>query len=107
MHGAAIVPPHQIADTPILTPGEFLLRRMRPKKVQEAFALRDRKADDVGIDPASEEQRPATGFRMGADERLACPGHLCHVGYGLKALMRLAAARALRREPLSYRQCAP
>ena len=60
MHGAAIVPPHQIADTPILTPGEFLLRRVLPKKVQEPFALRDRKADDIGIDPASKEQRLAT-----------------------------------------------
>src|SRR5712671_7413304 len=76
MHGAAIVPPYQIADAPILTPREFLLRRMRPEKVQEAFALRDRKADDIGIDPASKEQRLATGFRMGADDRLARSGHL-------------------------------
>ena len=30
MHGAAIVPPYQIADPPFLAPGEFFLDRVRP-----------------------------------------------------------------------------
>src|SRR6267378_3991712 len=89
MHGAAIIPPYQIADSPILTPGEFLLRRVRPKKVQEALALRNRKADDVGVDPASEEQRLATGFRVGADERLARSRHRRKIGDGFEPFMGL------------------
>src|SRR6266567_1491675 len=50
VHRAAIVPPYQIADPPFLAPGESFLDGMRPEEIEQRLALRDREADDIGID---------------------------------------------------------
>src|SRR6266446_2079746 len=70
VHGAAIVPPHQIAGLPLLRTGELLLDRVRPQLVEELLALRHRQPDDIGVDAAAEEQRFLAGLRMRAHHRL-------------------------------------
>jgi len=65
VHGAAIVPYDQVADLPLVHPGERGIERMRPKRVEEFFAIGDRQPRDVGVRAAAEVQRLAPGFRMG------------------------------------------
>src|ERR1044071_6827288 len=59
MHDAAIVPHHQVADPPLLVPGEALLGSVCPYRVEQLLALLDGEAVDVGTRPTPEEQRLA------------------------------------------------
>src|SRR3954462_1323502 len=61
MHDAAVVPHHEIADPPLLIPGEALLRGVGPHRVEKLLALLDAQPVDVGAGPAAEEQRLAPG----------------------------------------------
>src|SRR5262245_17000563 len=40
MHGAAIIPQHEIADSPDVLPGKFSPRHIAPQLVQQGFGLR-------------------------------------------------------------------
>src|SRR5581483_4747168 len=91
VHRAAVVPPDEVADLPVLAPGVFLLRRVRPQLVEQRLAFRHRQADDVGVDAAAEKQRLAPGLGMGAHHRLARPRHFRDILDMLEPGMRLAA----------------
>src|SRR5579871_6405383 len=90
VHDAAVVPHHQVADAPLLVPGEALLRGVRPHGVEQFLALLDAQAMDVGAGPAAEEQRLALGDRMQADEGMDGARRLADVVRRLEALAQLA-----------------
>src|SRR5215204_1345997 len=96
VHRAAIVPPHEIADPPVLAPGEFLLAGVLPQEIEQRLALIDRQPHHISVDAAAEEQRLFAGLRVGADHRLARTRHFRYVRDVLETLMRLAAARMRR-----------
>ncbi len=71
MHDAAVVPHHEVADPPLLVPGEALLRGVRPQRIQKLFALLDREAVDIGAGAAARGTAPCAwspdaGGREGA-----------------------------------------
>src|SRR5580704_15751006 len=70
MHGAAIVPQHQVADAPGVQPGVFIARRQRPELVEQRLGLRELETDDVGVAAAAQIKAFATGLRVGADQRV-------------------------------------
>ena len=70
MHGAAVIPHHQIADLPYLIPLECFLRGMRPQAIQQIFAFIERHADDVSGLAAAQKQAVLMGLRVRADDRV-------------------------------------
>src|SRR4029077_5541956 len=90
VHYAAIVPHHEIADAPLLVPGEALLGGVRPYRVEQLLALVDREAVDVGAGPAAQEQRLAPGHRMQADEGMHGARRAPRIEGALEALAQLA-----------------
>src|SRR4029077_5140850 len=54
MHGAAIVPQHQIADAPHVLPGKFRPRHIAPQLVKQSFGRREVKPGDIGVAAAAE-----------------------------------------------------
>ncbi len=62
VHGAAIVPQHQVAHLPLVVPGEFFACSDRPQLVEQRFGLRQRQTLNVGISPASEIKRRGVWF---------------------------------------------
>ena len=75
----AIVPHDEIADAPLLIPGEFGLARVFPQCIEQGFAVSEVKALDVGVAAAAEKQRLAAGDRMGADDRMVGAGSLARI----------------------------
>jgi sodium-dependent dicarboxylate transporter 2/3/5 len=70
VHDAAVVPQHEIAGTPMVTPGQAIGRRDFPDAIQQRVGFLERKPLEPGIAAASEIQMSAPAFRMHADERM-------------------------------------
>src|ERR1700730_11301130 len=49
VHGAAIVPQHQIADAPHVLPGELRPRHVAPQLIEQGFGGRELQPGDVGV----------------------------------------------------------
>ena len=86
MHGATVVPDHQVAGAPAVRMDEFALRRVLDQIADEGHGLRCLPADD-GADVRRQIKRPATGRGMLADQALQDRRH------GL-ALMRKVVGEA-------------
>jgi hypothetical protein len=75
-----VVPHQQIAHVPFVAHRKLRLRRVRPERVEQRFALGEGEPDDVTIRPAAEEERLAAGRRIGAHERMSGADGLPHIG---------------------------
>src|SRR5260370_41196271 len=73
MHGAAVIPQHEISRLPYVGPRKFLPRGVSPQLIQKRFGFGKRQPRDVGVAAAAEGQEPSSGFRMGADQLMDCP----------------------------------
>src|SRR5215831_937251 len=51
MQNTAIVPQHEVADPPLLIPGQLETRSMRPQRVEEPLAFFELQTVDVGVAP--------------------------------------------------------
>src|SRR5579863_7655194 len=80
VHHATVVPQDQVARPPLLVPLEFRLRRMRPQRVEQGFALCERQPRDVGVAAAAEEQGLLAGNRMSANDRVLGADRLAGIG---------------------------
>src|ERR1044071_3834128 len=90
VHDAAIVPHHEIADPPLLVPGEALLGGVRPHGVEQLLALLDGEAVNVGTGPTPEEQGFALGHRMKPHQRMHGARRMAHIERALEALAKFA-----------------
>ena len=68
-----IVPHEQIANLPFMIHGESLLRGMRPQCIKHLLAVGYIHADDVAVRPTAKEHRLASGFWIGAHQRVTAP----------------------------------
>ena len=74
--------------------GKPRLRRMRPKCVEQRFALSEIEAEDICVrSPTQEECLPAC-VGIGADQRMMCTDGLANVGDLLVAFAQMACAIA-------------
>ena len=91
MHGRAVVPHDEIAQTPDMFVDELRLGGVLPQLFQERVGLGARIAFDIGIAPPTEIERGATVGGMAQDRRM--PGAWC--GHGIvgrcHALAQVAA----------------
>jgi hypothetical protein len=76
VHGAAVVPQHQIAHSPAVREGDFRPRRMRPDFVEQSIRFRQSQPLDPRHPPAPEVQHAPPAVRMGADQRVQRPRRL-------------------------------
>src|ERR1700746_1632691 len=70
MHGAAIVPQHEIADLPDMLPGIFAVLNESPELVEQRFGFRKLKSHEIGVAAGAEIEHLASGVGMGADQRM-------------------------------------
>src|ERR1700730_1647521 len=96
MQRAAIVPHDEVADAPLLVPGQLRARRMPPQLVEQLLALFDRHPLDIGVAAAAEKEGPAAGHRMGSDNRVAGPRRLAGIGDLRHATAQFAGTVAAR-----------
>ncbi len=90
MHGAAIVPHHDVAFRPFLDKNLLRIRRMAPKARQQIVAFIKRHADNPGtFSRSSKIKRFAPGFSMGSHQRVDDTAPLAEI-----AGPRLALAKA-------------
>src|SRR3546814_13211873 len=69
MHGAAVVPEHDIAQVPSVTIDEFMPGRMFEQETQDSVSLRLAQADDAARESRIDVKRLAARAGMGADDR--------------------------------------
>src|ERR1041384_1137833 len=86
MQRAGVGPHDQIADFPLLSERMCGPGGVRPKLVEQRFALGEIEADDVAVAPAPEEQARPSGLRMRAHQRMPRAGRLAWIGDLLVAL---------------------
>src|SRR5262245_43265139 len=70
VHDAAVVPQHEIAGAPLVTPGQRLSRRRLPDAVEHRIGLVDRQSLEPRVPASSEIQVPSACLRMCTDERM-------------------------------------
>ena len=70
VHGAAIVPEHQIVDLPPVTVDEGRLRCVLEEVLQQRQTLFLRHVDELSSKSWIYEQRPLAAHRMGAHHRM-------------------------------------
>src|SRR5712671_7455091 len=74
VHDAAIVPQDEVADSPLLVPGQPGTGGMRPQRGEQLLALFECETLDIGVTPTPEKNRFAAGNRMGSDDRVVGAG---------------------------------
>ena len=74
MQGAPVVPNQQIADAPLLVPGELGAGSVRPQLFQQYFGLFQREPVHIRIGPASKVKTIVPGFRMCPNDRMTRAG---------------------------------
>ena len=74
--------------------GKSRLRRMRPKHIEQRFALGEIEAENIGVRTPAEEECFAAGIGIGADQRMMCADGLANVGDLLVAFTQMACAVA-------------
>ena len=70
MHGAAIVPQHQIADAPDVLPGELRPVDEAPQLVEQRLGVRERKPEQIGVAAPAEIEHAPAGIGMRAHQRV-------------------------------------
>src|SRR5215813_4845371 len=76
MHGAAIVPQHQIAYAPDVLPAELRSVNDAPQFIEQRLRLGKLESDEIRIAAATEIEHAATVGRMSADQRMHRPRRL-------------------------------
>src|SRR5690349_13692934 len=94
VHDAAIVPDYEIADPPLLVPGEALLRGMGPDRVEQRLALINRQATDVRAGTTAKEECLAFGHGVKADEGMHGAWCMAYIDCGLEAFAQLTGGIA-------------
>src|SRR5690242_17418695 len=80
MQHAEIVPHENVAHLPAMAHGKARLGRMRPQRIEQAFALGQVKAEHICIRTPAEEESLAAGPWLGANERMMRANSLADVG---------------------------
>ena len=70
MHGAAVVPQHEIADAPVVLPCELRMLDEAPEFVEQRFGFGEFESHQIGVAPAAEIEHAPPGVGMGADQRM-------------------------------------
>ena len=70
VHGAAIVPEHEIADAPLMPPRERFTCRLGPDFVEEGVGVVERQPFNICVAPSAQVQTSPPGFRMDIHERV-------------------------------------
>src|SRR5215472_13929493 len=68
-HGK-IVPHQEVSDFPLVTQRKLRLRCMRPQGIKQRVALGHLETEHMGVRTTTEKERPASGGRLGANERM-------------------------------------
>src|SRR5215471_11344802 len=86
--------------------GKARLRRMRPKPIEQRFALGEIEAENIGVRTPAKEECFVAGARVGADQRMMCADGLANVDDLLIAFtqMACAVARSVMHRNLSLRR---
>src|SRR5262245_10036962 len=79
MHDGTVVPHEHVARLPAMMPREPILRRVRPKSIEQHFGPRNVEPGKIGFRAAAEIEAVASGFGMRADERVCGACALRHV----------------------------
>jgi hypothetical protein len=74
VHDAAVVPQHEIASAPPVTPGQRISGRRLPDAVEHRVGLVERQPFEPRVAASSEIQMPSARLRMHTDERMECSG---------------------------------
>ena len=74
VHGAAVVPDQHVTQPPLMAPGEFRLRGVRPYFVEQRFGFLQRQAVDLRIRPPSEIERVVAAVFVPANDGVAGAG---------------------------------
>jgi hypothetical protein len=96
VHDAAVVPQYEVADPPLLVPGQLGAGGVRPQRIEQLLALFECETLNIGVTPTPEKNRFATGNRMGADDRMVSAGGLPRIAHLDKPASQLAGAVAAR-----------
>src|SRR4051812_37543408 len=68
VHRAAVVPQNEVADPPVIVPGQLVAGRVSPNLIEQRFGLGERESVDIGVVAPTEIEALATRFGMRADE---------------------------------------
>ena len=72
VHDAAVVPQHEIAGAPLVTPGQRVSGCRLPDAVEQRAGLVERQSLEPRVAASSEIQMPPARLRMHTDERVEC-----------------------------------
>src|SRR6516162_8436860 len=86
MQHGEIIPHQKITNLPFMAHHKARLRGMGPERIEQGLALDYLKAEHISIRPPAEKQRLASGFRIGANQRMVRARGLPNVGDFLVAL---------------------
>ena len=92
MHRAAIVPEHEVADAPPVSPCMRLARGPGPELVEQRVGISERPPFDVRIAPSAEIEARPPCFGMDVHERVKCARRGARIVGRRDALARVAAA---------------
>ena len=70
VHGAAVIPQHEVADPPDMLPGKFWACDQIPQLIEQRLGLRKLEACEIRIAPAAEIEHEPPGVGVGADQRM-------------------------------------
>src|SRR5579872_550022 len=73
VHGAAVVPQHEVADAPHVVPRELVTRGKLPDFIEQSFRLRQPEPFEVCVPPPSKVQALPSRFGMCTHDRVIGP----------------------------------
>src|SRR5262249_49881467 len=77
--GASIVPEHEVAGLPDLSPDQLGLRDVPPEQIEQRLAFVELKSLDIGMAAPRQVDRLAAGHRMRANDGMARAHDLARV----------------------------